>query len=160
MSWFNRLRSVIMLMMLGFSIWSPIPASAAVEYNQRISFVDDFDACSGERVSITGVQHIVGRLTSDASGKLHFGFSRNTLGTGFGMVSGEKYILTDAVARSGFEIVSGQPQTLLEEYHSRFIRRGETSRQDDTIIHFLSKITINANGEMTTSIEIQDVECQ
>lgn len=160
MVWFNKLRSFIFLMTLGFSILTPVSASAAVEYNQKISFVDDFDACSGERVSIEGVQHIVGRFTTDARGKLHFGFSRNTVGSGIGMVSGARYILTDAVARSDFEIVSGQPQVLVQEYHSRFIRLGESTPDDDTIIHFLSKITVNANGDVATSIEVQNVECK
>ncbi len=77
--WFRWSRSILMLAVtLGFYGWTPTPVSAGVEYNERISFIDDFDACSGERVSIDGVQHIVGRFTTDAKGELHFGFTRNT----------------------------------------------------------------------------------
>ena len=37
--WFNRLRSALALVFtLGFYGWTPIPASAAVEYNEKISF--------------------------------------------------------------------------------------------------------------------------
>jgi len=158
---FKRLRSALALVLtLGFYGWTPVPANAAVEYNERISFVDDFDACSGERVSIDGVQHIVGRFTQDGKGRLHFGFTRNTNGTGIGQVSGDKYILTDAVARSSLETGPGQPQVFLEQYHSRFIRNGEAFSDDDTLIHFLSKITVNANGDVTTTVEIQRVECK
>lgn len=158
---FRHVWSVLALFLtLGFFGWTPVPVNAAVEYNERISFVDDFDACSGERVSIDGVQHIVGRFTQDGKGTLHFGFSRTTNGTGTGQVSGDTYILTDAVARSSLEIVAGQPQTFLEQYHSRFIRQGEAFSGDDTLIHFLSKITVNANGEVSATVEIQQVECQ
>jgi len=159
--WFSWLRSVTALLLtLGFSGWTPIPVSAAVEYNEKIPFIDDFDACSGERISIDGVQHIVGRFTKDGNGRWHFGFTRNTNGTGLGQISGDKYLLTDAVARSSLEIVPSQPQTFLEQYHSRLIRQGEAFTTDDTIIHFLSKITVNANGELTQAVEIQKVECK
>lgn len=159
--WFSWLRSVTALLLtLGFFGWAPIPVSAAMEYNEKIPFIDDFDACSGERISVDGVQHIVGRFTKDGNGKLHFGFSRNTNGTGIGQISGDRYILTDAVARSSLEIVSGQSQMFLQQYHSRLVRQGETFAADDTLIHFLSKITINANGEVTTAVEIQKVECK
>lgn len=159
--WFSWSRSVIVLLLtLGFYIWTPASVSAAMEYNEKISFVDDFDACSGERVSIDGVQHIVGRFTKDATGKFHFGFTRNTKGTGVGQISGDEYILTDAVGQMDFEFVPGQPQILTQEYHSVFVHKGESFSNDDTIIHFLSKFTVNADGEITTAIEIQSVECR
>lgn len=159
--WFSWSRSVMALLLtLGFYGWTPVPASASVEYNEKISFTDDFDACSGERVSIDGIQHIVGRFTKDAAGKFHFGFTRNTKGTGVGQISGDEYILTDAVSRTDFEFVSGQPRILTQEYHSVFIHKGEAFSNDDTIIHFLSKLIINANSEVTTTTEIQSVECQ
>jgi hypothetical protein len=148
------------LLTLGFYGWTALPASAAMEYNEKISFTDDFDACSGERVSIDGVQHIVGRLTKDAAGKFHFGFTRNTRGTGVGQISGDEYVLTDAVSQMDFEFVPGQPRILTQEYHSVFIHKGEAFSNDDTIIHFLSKLLINANGEVTTTADIQSVECQ
>jgi hypothetical protein len=131
-----------------------------VEYNEKIPFIDDFDACSGERVSIDGIQHIVGHITKDTHGKFHYVFTRNTKGTGIGQVSGDEYILTDAVVQIDFEIVTGQPQIYSQEYHSVFIHKGESFSNDDTIIHFLSKLTVNANGEVTTTIEVQSVECQ
>jgi hypothetical protein len=159
--WFRWSRGVmVMLVTLGFYGWTPALVSAAMEYNEKIPFVDDFDACSGERISVDGVQHIVGRFTKDGNGKLHFGFTRDTIGTGIGQISGDKYVLTDAVARSSLEIVPGQSQTFLEQYHSRLIRQGEAFAADDTLIHFLSKITLNADGEVTASIEIQKVECK
>jgi len=157
---FKKLRNIlILLLVLGFYGWTPLPVHAAMEYNEKISFIDDFDACSGERVSIAGIQHIVGRVTKDAAGKFHFGFTRNTKGTGVGQISGDEYILTDAVSQKDFEFVPGQPRILTQEYHSVFIHKGESFSNDDTVIHFLSELIINANGEVTTTIEIQSVEC-
>jgi hypothetical protein len=151
---------MVLLLTLGFYGWTPVPVSAAVEYNEKISFTDDFDACSGERVSIDGIQHIVGRVTKDAMGKFHFGFTRNTKGTGVGQISGDEYLLIDTVSQMDFEFVPGQPRILTQEYHSVFIHKGESFSNDDTIIHFLSTLTVNANGEITTAIEIQNVECR
>jgi len=158
---FNGLRSsTVLLLTLGFYGWTPVPVSAAVEYNEKISFTDDFDACSGERVSIDGIQHIVGHITKDTHGKFHYVFTRNTKGTGVGQISGDEYILTDAVVQRDFEFVPGQPRILTQEYHSVFIHKGEAFSNDDTIIHFLSKLIINAKGEVTTTTDIQSVECQ
>src|SRR5215208_3485364 len=117
-SWLSWLRSIVLLALALFS-WAPMPVSAATEYNETIQFTDDFDSCSGERVVVTGTQHIVGHFTKDAAGKLHFSFTRNTKGTGIGQISGDKYILTDAVARTGLEYVSGEVPELTEQYNSR-----------------------------------------
>ena len=159
--WFSWLRSVMVLLLtLGFYGWTPAPVRAAAEYNLKIPFTDDFDACSGERVTIDGIQHVAERITQDAHGKFHYIFTRNTRGTGVGQISGDQYILRDTFTRTDIEFVPGQPRILKEEYHSVFMRKGEVTSNDDTIIHFLSKLTINENGEVTMEIAIQSVECQ
>ena len=159
--WFSSSRSVmVLLLLLGFYAWTPIPVSAATEYNQTIQFSDDFDSCSGERVFVAGTQHIVGRITEDSAGRLHFGFTRNTKGTGIGQISGDKYLLTDTVARAGLAFASGQVPTLIEQYNSRLIRQGEQWSTDDTILHFVSKITITADGNVIPILEIGSVECR
>ena len=137
----------------------PMGVAAAVEYNQQIPFVDDFDSCSGERVLISGVQHIVGRIVTDGTGRTRFIFTRNTHGTGLGYDSGAEYLLTDAVYQSSAEFTPGETQFLMQEYHTRLIRRGESISDDDTLIHFLTRISLKANGELTASVEIQDVSC-
>ena len=156
------LRSLLVLMAtLGLIGWvHPASVSAAVEYNEKIQFSDDFDSCSGERVLINGTQHIVGRFTKDSDGKLHFGFTRNTKGTGIGQISGDTYILTDAVVRSSMEVVPGEPNVFTEQFQSLLIRQGEELPGDDAVIHFLTKTMINASGDLTVSIEIQSAECR
>jgi hypothetical protein len=138
----------------------PTLVNAAVEYNEQIRFQDDFDACLGERVLIDGTQHIVGRITEDTIGRLHFGFTRNTYGKGIGYISGDKYVLTDTVSRSSLEVALGEPQTFTERYDARLIRPGEVATGDDTLVHFLTKITLNANGDVTAFVEIESVTCR
>ncbi len=158
-SWLRWLRSILLVLVTLFSS-APMPVSAATEYSQTIQFSDDFDSCSGERVLVTGTQHIVGRFTKDAAGRLHFGFTRNTWGTGIGQISGDKYILTDAVARASLEFVLGAVATLTEQYNSRLIHQGEEWSNDDTIVHFVSRITITEDGLVTSAVEIESVACQ
>jgi len=146
---------------LALTCWvHPASVSAATEYNEKISFTDDFDGCLGERITVDGIQHIVGRFTRDATGKLHFGFSRNTQGKGIGQVTGETYLLLDTVSRTSLEITPGEPRVFTEGYRSILMHHGEALPNDDTVIHFLSRLTVNANGEVTAALEIQGVECR
>jgi hypothetical protein len=137
----------------------PTLANAAVEYNLWVPLSDDFDGCSGERILIEGAQHIVGRVSEDASGRLHFGFTRNTKGTGIGSTSGDRYVLTGTVTRSSVEVVPGEAQVYTERYYERLIRLGEAASGDDTLVHFLTQITVNANGDVSAFVEIQNVTC-
>jgi len=159
--WKRGLLSLALLLTaLNLFDWArPVWVSAAMEYNEKVPLHDDFDGCSGERILINGVQHIVGRFTRDGAGRLHFGFTRNTQGTGIGQTSGDTYILTDAVTRTSFEVAQGEV-TITERYQALLIRLGEKSPNDDSIVYFLSRVTIDANGDMTASIEIQNAECR
>ena len=159
--WHHRVvwLTVLLMALTLASLVRPTVVNAALEYNDRIRFQDDFDACSGERILVDGTQHIVGRFSQDATGRLHFGFTRNTQGTGIGYTSGDHYVYIDTVARTSVEVVPGKPQVFTEQYHARLIRRGETTPGDDTLVHFLTRITVNANGTVTAFVEIQDVTC-
>jgi hypothetical protein len=139
---------------------APILSTQGLEYNERIPLNDDFDGCLGERITITGDQHIVGRFTKDGKGLLHFGFTRNTHGTGLGQISGDTYLLTDTVNRSSFESVAGEPRVFLEHYQSHLIHLSGNTANDDAILHFLSKITIDANGNITSVVELKKAECK
>ena len=156
------LRSFIMALVLAtfFGSFQPMAVRAATEYNERISFVDDYDGCSGERITVAGVQHVVGRVTTDANGRFHYVFTRNTKGTGIGQSTGDRYLMTDTVAQLNLHVLPGETQTLSQVYNTVLIHQGETTPGDDTIIHFLSKITIAANGDVTTAIEVQNVDCR
>lgn len=135
-------------------------AAAGLEYNERISFTDDFDTCLGERVAITGVQHVVGQFTQDSNGRLHFGFKRNTRGTGIGQVTGNKYLLTDTVSITEFEVTPGEPKIFMQRYTEHLMRVSGNTPNDDAMLHFLTKITVDANGNVSSSIERERFECK
>lgn len=154
-------RLLALALVLVLTGWAhPAGVSAATEFNQQISFTDDLDGCLGEPITVDGIQHMVGRFTKDASGKLHFGFMRNTRGTGTGQLTGDTYILRDTVSRTSLEIVPGETRELVEGYRSLLTHHREELANDDTVIHFLSKITVSADGDVTAEMQIQRVECR
>src|SRR6185436_17997459 len=116
----SKFTKVLMLVAI-LGSFRPSVVSAATEYNEKVVFTDEFDACSGERLTVSGVQHIVGHLTQDARGRFHYVFTRNTQGTGIGQTSGDRYILIDTVAQLSLEVLQGQPRTSSQEYHSVMI---------------------------------------
>lgn len=135
-------------------------ANAATEFNERVVLDDDFDGCSGERIRVQGIQHIVGRVTSDSAGRLHFGFTRNTHGKGIGQSSGDIYIFTDSVSMISFDAAPGEFKTFTQQYQTQLIRRGEGAPRDDAIVHMLTHITLTPAGNMTASVELLRVECR
>ena len=161
-SLFGLLRSTMTVLVIVtlFSSFQHITVSAATEYNETIPFIDDYDGCSGERVTVTGIQHVAGHVTKDARGRFHYVFTRNTKGTGIGQSTGDRYLMTDTVAQLNLYVLPGGTQTLSQVYNTVLIHQGETTPGDDTIIHFLSKITIAANGDVTTALEVQNVDCR
>lgn len=137
------------------------PASAAVEYNQWIPFEDDFDSCTGEVVAVTGTQHIIGRTTEDATGKMHFSFTRHTQGTGVGTESGAEYLLIDSVHRSVIEGTEVEGATVYTEgFSALLIRKGESAPSDDSLVTLLTHYTITPDGMMTVSIEFGNATCR
>lgn len=152
-------QGTLLLFAMLFSL-APRPVSAATEYNETISFTDEFTGCSGELVLVSGEQRILGRVTKDGLGRWHFGFTRHMHGTGIGQVSGDAYLLSDAVARSSLEFTSGEVKVYTEQYSARLLHRGEDAWEDDAFVHFVSKITITPEGNVTSLVEIQNAECR
>lgn len=135
-------------------------ANAGMEFNERVILDDDFDGCSGERIRVQGIQHIVGSLTTDSAGRQHFSFTRNTQGKGIGQISGGIYIFTDSVSRTSFESAPGEFKTFTQQYQTQLIRRGEGASPDDAILHMLTHITLSPEGIVTAMVELLRVECR
>jgi hypothetical protein len=124
-------------------------------------FTDDFDSCAGERVVVSGTQHLVGTTTDDGSGQLHFSFTRHTQGTGVGTVSGTDYLLIDSVAK--VDLIGtddGEQLVFTQMAQALFIRKGESAPHDDSIVHMFTHITMTANGDITASVEITSAACR
>jgi hypothetical protein len=137
------------------------PAVAAVEYNLWIPFTDDFDSCAGERVEVSGTQHLVGTTTEDGTGQLHFTFTRHTQGTGVGTMSGTDYLLIDSVAKVDLiGAVDGEQLVFTQKTQALFIRKGESAPRDDSIVHIFTHITMTPNGDIKASVEITSAACR
>ena len=151
------LAAAIMLVLSLFA--SAEPAVAAVQYNLWIPFTDDFDSCAGERVVVSGTQHLVGTTTRDGSGQEHFSFHRHTQGTG--TVSGTDYLLIDSVAKVDLiGIEDGDQRVFTQMSQALFIRKGESAPHDDSIVHMLTHITMTPDGAITASVEIISAACR
>jgi hypothetical protein len=150
-----------------FLLLSPIAfipsASAAMEYNLRISFPEGegFTSCTGEEVFVTGEQHIVGQVTIDAAGQEHFVFHRNNHGTGVGTVSGAEYVLIDTVAKVDLVGTHDGDNIVFNQFHQELlIRKGETAPDDDNVLQIMTRYTMTPDGTLTGEIDIISQECR
>uniref|UniRef100_UPI0025F84F1C hypothetical protein n=1 Tax=uncultured Arthrobacter sp. TaxID=114050 RepID=UPI0025F84F1C len=97
--------------------------------------------------------------TRDGSGQEHFSFHRHTQGTG--TVSGTDYLLIDSVAKVDLiGIEDGDQRVFTQLSQGLFIRKGESTPHDDSIVHMLTHITMTPDGAITASVEIISAACR
>ena len=154
----SALLATLALIILSFASASAAPTA---EKNYRVSFTDDFDSCSGERVVVTGEQHIVEQATVDGAGQTHIVFHRNTFGTGVGAVSGAEYQMFDTVnLGERVESVQGGTTIYTQFYETAIVRKGETGTGDDSYVRMMTRITIAPDETQTVEIEFLSVTCR
>ena len=139
------------------SLVMPVRAFSSIE---TITFVDDFDTCTGETISMTGTQQLVNRVTVDSAGVAHYGFHRTTHAVGFSSVDGSKYTLHDVVNRTDVEFTPGQPRRLTEFYVSTLRLQGNNTSLDDSYIYMRSTTEWDAAGNIVSAVEIERVACR
>lgn len=137
----------------------PLPAAAATDH-WVVAFTDDFDACTGETVEVTGIQRIVEQVTVDGTGREHISFTRHTQGTGVGKSTEAMYVLIDTVTRSEVTIGTDGDTVVTDRSVARFVRKGEPVEGDDLLAHLISETTIAPDGTMTTEITLESVVCR
>jgi hypothetical protein len=114
---------------------------------------------AGEEVFVSGKAHVVIKETIDGSGGTHFLIHLNYQGlTGVGD-SGTVYrgIGTEGVSYHNFAPFVGAPYSLTETRSIQFLGRGPNN---NFIIHEVMHVTINANDEITSSFDVQRIECK
>ena len=155
-----RILAAATMLVLGLLAFAE-PAAAAVEYNLWIPFTDDFDSCAGERVVVSGTQHLVGTATVDGSGQSHFTFTRHTRGTGVGTVSGTDYLLVDSVTKVDLTGTNdGEQRVFTQMAQALFIRKGESAPGDDSVVHMFTHVTTTPSGDTAASVEITSAACR
>jgi hypothetical protein len=170
----NHVRVVVVVMVSALAaglltlalLAKPAQARAATfTSNDRIEVRQGFLSCPApgvpsELVIFEGTLHTLGHTTVDANGVFHAKVLRHFQGQAEGSTSGDKYVLND-VFTSHFNdsFVPGENFNVTTVDTTRLIRQGSISPTDDLTIRFISHITINANGEVTTEVVKAESEC-
>ena len=150
------------LLTLAVVLAKPAQAQAQTEhFNDRdtISGVF-FNECTGEFVTYEGTDHLVFNSTQDASGKFHFKGHNNIQVQGVSE-SGAKYVAHQIHnSHENFDVASDSANTFTLTDTLQFIRQGSVTSEDDFQAKVTIHITTNANGETTSEVFIQNIECQ
>jgi hypothetical protein len=118
--------------------------------------------CLSEDISLEGSNHVVGTTTQDAGGNSHVQGHTNLVVEGVGITSGDVYVVREVNNMNGnlHDFEGDQaPATFTQPYTLHAIRKGPDTPEDDFVVRFLSRTTVNANGEVTSSVEEARVEC-
>lgn len=113
--------------------------------------------CADEDVLLSGTLHFVFSVTIDAIGSAHLVIHTQPMGVkGVGKTTGDIYKMT-GVNRSTMNILGLSPyiHTVVDNY--RIIGPG---KENNSLLHAIYHITVNANGEATAVVSTVSVECK
>lgn len=130
--------------------------ASAVTTSERVPLaLTVFIPCVPETVTVTGELHIVSHTTVNPDGSFHVVSHFNPQGvSGIGDVTGNKYQGT-GVTQTTFNINVGQTFTFVNNF--RFIGQGPGN---NSTIHQNVHTTVNANGEVTSTVDNLTVRCE
>jgi hypothetical protein len=163
----NRVRVVMVVSALALAAGLLVlalqakPAQAQAETGtspQRFSFAGTLtNPCTGETFFVEGTQLFLFHSTLDANGGEHLVVNSNVQAQGVSD-SGVKYFFKET---NPFHIKTAldSANTFTGMATGRFIRHGSATPEDDFLIRFLSHVTINANGELTSEFDTMEIEC-
>jgi hypothetical protein len=110
---------------------------------------------AGESVQLSGTMHSLYHYTIDANGGVHIKWHNQPQNlTGVGLTTGDKYQGTGVTQDVGNTKV-GETYTYVNNF--RMIGQGPGNNY---LVHETYHITINANGELTASVDNYKVECK
>jgi hypothetical protein len=116
--------------------------------------------CTGEEVFVEGTQHINFHFYEDATGGSHFKGHNNLQATGVSDI-GAKYIVHDSVnSHDKFDVFSESASNFTFTWTEHFIRQGSATPTDDFVIKFVTHVTMNANGEVTSVVNQAESVCE
>ncbi len=137
-------------------------AHADVITNTKVSFtgfgVPNPCLPPGEMVLFSGELHTLFRLTVDPNGGFHLGIHENTQGlTGEGSLTGAKYRLNSTFDFDQELNIKSLPAESTTTNAVEVIGQGQAP---NFILHITIHLTINANGEVTSTVAKIDSECK
>ncbi len=138
-------------------------AQATTEHiSETVPLVDiTFDnPCTGEPMEVTGEVHITGNVTFDAEGGVHGIFTERFNDVkATGVESGEEYVVTQVIQfNNNARQFGGFPPA--EETGTSSLLFTSKGSSDDFLAHFTFHITVNSNGELTSTVAVAKVECK
>jgi hypothetical protein len=150
------------LLTLELLLAKPTQAQAQTEhFNERTPQTFEFFACTGEWVVVEGTLHVVGTTTQDADGKVHVQGHSDFGGEGVGITSGAEYVLREVSnTTTKFEDLEGGVSILTTAGTIHFMRKGSDTPEDDLLLTLVSHVTVNANGETTSEVDLLKTECE
>ncbi len=120
-----------------------------------IEFVPCAAGGAGEEVRLVGTLNILTHGTIDARGGHHSKVQFRPVGVrGEGLTTGDRYVGT-GVTQERFNGTVGSQSTFIDNY--RVIGQGSGN---NLLIHQTVHVTVNANGDVTASVENISVECR
>lgn len=153
-------------LVLGFATLpgsAPVQAKATtVTTNETVPldmvvFVPCADGGAGELVQLGGVLHILTHITDDGRGGFLFSQSAHPQGaTGTGLTTGDQYHAT-GITRSSFHIIDPFPWENTFVNNFRIIGEGPGN---NLLVHETFHVTVNANGEVTSDVSIESIDCK
>jgi len=147
-TWIAILAGLTLLSSLFFPV-SVASALGATSTDLPLYFLRSAD-CTGEIVEITGTIHVVNQTQADGSVIGHFNYLNVS---GVGLTSGNTY-QTNAVDH--FRLSAPFPSSINSVQSFLLISRGSSS---NLLVTVLYHITVNANGEVATSIDDLTMQC-
>ncbi len=139
------------------------PTSAAAQPPTRpvtLNFTEPFNSagtplCGGEEVVFSGDAHFVIHENFDDQGGVHTTFHVNyqrALATG--VTTSTRYAMNETTTTTSY--VSSLPATFTTIINGNLIGQGPAG---NTGFHLVLHMTLNANGEPTSEVFIEDVRC-
>jgi hypothetical protein len=112
---------------------------------------------AGELVELQGDLHSVFHVTEDGSGGFHIGGLSSYQGvSGVGQTSGDSY---QANGGSHFRFNAGDPLPFTDTFVDNFRIIGQ-GPGNNFLVHYNYHVTVNANGELTASVDNFKAECK
>ncbi len=129
-----------------------------------ITPLDDtfINPCTGEEVLVTGELHTLYYVTEDNNGGLHVHSHGNIQGgTGVGLTSGDRYVLTNARnLTTNNQFIDPLDTRASTGNFVSYLQATAPGPKNNFYIRIQQHVTINANGELTVLRDEMTTECR
>lgn len=146
------------LLFTAFAGTSAFGQAGTTTTNENIPFTNTLtNLCNGDQVTFSGTMHITNTVTSDASGGIHLRTHVNYQDvSGTGTPSGNSYRV-GTVSNETLNDPDGEQSEMTVIQTVKLITQGSAL---NSFMRFVFHVTVNANGETTSSVFENTVECR